>query len=119
MKSVFFIFVSLLFISPIVIAEISAEDIKKCEYPESPGIPNGRSASEEKMLAVQKEIKSYMKRGEEYLACLESVEESWGEEITQEHKYLITALHNNIVNEMESVADLFNSALRAYKGKNR
>jgi len=40
-----------------------------------------------------------------------------GEDATDENKYLIVSLHNKLVDQMESVASLFNSAVRVYKEK--
>jgi hypothetical protein len=89
----------------------------KCQYPKQPEIPNGRTASEAELLAAQGNMKAYMAEGDEYIACINKEEESWGEEATEEQKAMVVLFNNKVVDDMQAVADLFNSAVRAYKGK--
>ncbi len=95
----------------------STEVIENCPLPEKPSIPNGRTSTEEEMLEAQKNMKAYMAKGEAVLTCLDGLRQGWGEAITPEQDQINTLFYNKIVDEMTSVGDLFNSAVRAYKGK--
>ncbi len=89
---------------------------QSCSYPEKPSIPDGRNSTEEEMIEAQKKMKAFIADGNEYIACLEEVEKSWGEDATEDERALVVVLHNKAVDEMKSVADMFNSAVRAFKG---
>ncbi|MFT5131852.1 MAG: hypothetical protein ACI9SC_000314 [Gammaproteobacteria bacterium] len=95
----------------------SGEVSGKCNYPKQPEIPNGRTASEEDLVAAQGNMKAYMAEGDEYIACITKVEEGWGDSASDEQKAIIVLFNNKVVDDMQAVADLFNSAVRAYKGK--
>ncbi len=107
-------------LSLIVLAEseMNAEKREKCHFPERPGIPNGLTATEQEMIESQKNVKAYINSGDKYLQCIAMIEQDWGKDVTPEKKQLVDSLHNKMVDSMESTADLFNSSLRAYKGKN-
>ena len=96
----------------------STEVIETCPLPEKPSIPNGLKASEEDMLEAQRGIKDYIARGEAVLACLDGLRQSWGETATEEQIQINDLFHNKMVDEMQAVGELFNSAVRAYKGRN-
>lgn len=95
----------------------SGEVSGKCKYPRQPEIPNGRTATEEELVAAQQAMKAYLAEGDEYIGCITKVEQSWGEEASEEQKAIIVLFNNKVVDDMQAVADLFNAAVRAYKGK--
>lgn len=97
---------------------VSGEVMAKCKLPPKPVVPNGRTANKEEMLNAQKALKAYLAQGDEYIACLKGLEAGWGETISEEQKAVVVIFNNRSVDEMQSVADLFNQAVRAYKGKN-
>jgi len=119
----FFVLVASICISTHSLAEENdtkksvGEITDKCNLPQAPVIPNGKNATKEEMLAAQKSMKAYITEGDEFLACLDNLEASWTEEEKVEKRNLVVMVHNKIVDNMTDVADLFNSALRAYKGK--
>jgi hypothetical protein len=96
---------------------ISGEVMKACSPPEKPEIPNGRTASEDDMLAAQRQLKSYLADGEAYTACLKELERGWGDASTEERRAVIVIFHNRMVDEMHATGDMFNQAVRAYKGR--
>lgn len=96
----------------------STEVIETCPLPEKPSIPNGLKASEEEMLEAQRGIKDYITKGEAVLACLDGLRQSWGETASEEQIQINDLFHNKMVDEMQAVGELFNSAVRAYKGRN-
>jgi len=85
--------------------------------PAKPQIPNGRTATEEEMLAAQRQLKSFLAEGDDYLGCLDEVEQGWGDGVTDEQRAVVLIFHNRMVDEMQATADLFNQAVRAFKGK--
>ena len=114
-----FVLITLFFLfTSIVWADGFIDELKKCGYPEKPDVPSDNVLSEDEIIVIQKEVKAYVNRGEQYLDCIAAVEKNRGEEISIENKSLILLLHNNIVDEMENIAELFNSALRVYKTNN-
>ena len=116
----YFLDISALLVSCFAFAEeqsASGEVLAKCKMPPNPTGPNGRTANKDEMLSAQKGMKDYMTHGDEYLACLKGMETGWGENITEEQKAVIVIFNNRAVDEMQAVADLFNQAVRAYKGK--
>ncbi len=97
----------------------STEVIETCPMPERPSIPNGLKSSEEEMIAAQRGIKDYIANGEAVLKCLDELRASWGETATEEQLQINLLFYNKMVDEMTSTGELFNSAVRAYKGKNK
>lgn len=97
----------------------SGEVTGKCKYPRQPEIPNGRSATEAELVEAQGKMKAYMAEGDAYIACITEVEESWGAEASEDQKAIIVLFNNKVVDDMQAVADLFNAAVRAYKGKKK
>lgn len=109
-----------LFSSAQVLAEsasASGELMEKCHSPQQPTIPNGLRASKDEMITAQKSMKAYLADGDGYIECLQELERSWGDTATDEQKAVIVLFHNKMIDDMESVAELFNAAVRAYKGK--
>ncbi|OGT78698.1 MAG: hypothetical protein A3J35_00105 [Gammaproteobacteria bacterium RIFCSPLOWO2_02_FULL_52_10] len=102
---------------------ISSELTTKCNnYPQQPNIPNGTKATMDEMVAAQKTIKAYQAEAQTYRSCIDSVMAAWDsqggteEEIGQK-KDIAVAWYNRSIADEEEVANLFNTALRAYKGK--
>ena len=120
MKFTSFLLAFALSLSFPLLAEDSATDevAAKCQYPKQPEIPNGGSATEAELVAAQGSMKAYMAEGNDYIACITAEEESWGDAATEEQKAMVVLFNNKVVDDMQAVADLFNSAVRAYKGKN-
>ncbi len=95
----------------------STEVIETCPLPEKPSIPNGLKSTEEEMLEAQKSIKDYITKGEAVLVCLDGLRQSWGETASEEQLQINDLFHNKMVDEMQAIGELFNSAVRAYKGR--
>ena len=96
---------------------ISGELTTKCAYPKPPSIPNGKTSTEEELLATQKEMKAYLEKGDEFLACLDDVQAAWSDEEKQQKVNFVVMFHNRMVDDMNEVADLFNTSVRAFKGR--
>jgi hypothetical protein len=73
-----------------------------CTYPMAPsGIPNGKTADKDTMLAKKKEIDKYKREVEVYLSCESNPLKA-----------------QSAQNELDRVANRFNSEVRAFKAAN-
>lgn len=95
-----------------------------CDYPESPTLPNGTTATKDEMVAGQKEVKSYIKALEEYQQCLVDEEEAaraeLGElepEALKQREGVLTKKYNAAHDEMLKVAAAFNAELKEYQSQ--
>jgi len=95
----------------------SGELNEKCIYPKAPSIPNGKNSTEEELLETQRKMKAYLAEGDEFIACLHRVEDTWSEEEKTEKSSFVVMFHNRMVDDMNEVADLFNTSVRAFKGR--
>lgn len=64
---------------------------------EAPDIHSGANMTKTKMLELQGEVKSYVKKGEEILGCTNSA-----------------LRHNTILHQLKKVADSYNSKLQTF-----
>ncbi|MBD3648066.1 MAG: hypothetical protein HUJ31_11590 [Pseudomonadales bacterium] len=111
----------------------AATELSDCPRPSAPqNLPEGSSSSESEMVEAQRMVKGFVSEGQAFLECLktviqevkENVEEAQGgEDLTEEqtaavrrHQKLIE-LHNEMVGEMQRVAEKFNQALHDYNAK--
>ncbi len=92
-----------------------------CDYPESPDMPNGSTASKDDMVAGQKAVKSYITQLEDYQQCLVDEEEAARagmelepDEIKQREE-LLTKKYNAAHDDMVKVAAAFNDELKEYQ----
>ena len=115
MKFVISMFAAFLFASPLAFA---------CDYPARAKLPIGATASKDDMLAGQKSVKAFMASMEEYLTCIENVEqeavaalEAPNDEELAKLKTANVKKYNAAVEDMELVAARFNDQVRAYKAK--
>ena len=130
------VFLSLIFIvsATIFSASAMAEDSASSEVngkcgaaPQQPNIPNGMKASMDDMLAAQKSIKAYQADSQKYRACIDELMAEWdnlatdadddAKKETAQKKDIAVAFYNRSVSDEEDVANLFNTAIRAFKGK--
>jgi hypothetical protein len=88
-----------------------------CSPPESPAIPDGGKVDTDEMKRTVSLVKAYLKQGEDYLACLTEVENSWGDEATQEQRKELIHNHNTMVEAMQAAAERFNSELAKYRAQ--
>ena len=119
LKTVSVFILGLLIFSTCYADSASGDIVKKCDYSDRPTIPNGRKATEAEMIEAQKTMKAFLEHGNAYLECLTKVEESWGSDATEDQKATLVIFYNKVVDDMQEIAALFNSAIRAFKGKNK
>ena len=99
------------------VAGVSQAQIE-CEMPESPAIPNGRTATEQELVATVGEIKTFQAALAEYRECLQAQETELGDEVTPDQQQNFVQLFNSSVDEEEAVAAEFNEAVGAFKAAN-
>jgi hypothetical protein len=96
-----------------------------CSYPDRPAIADGNTATEAQMIDSQKAMKAYLALGNDFLACLEKEEVALNEkmditpELKEEQRARLITTHNAVVDDMNAVAEAFNTSLRAFKSKNK
>lgn len=90
-----------------------------CNYPADVSVPDGKSATEEEIIAGQKVVKDYMAEMESYQDCLDQEQKALGDAVTAEQKAMHVKRYNAAVDAMESVANRFNEQLRAFKAKKK
>ncbi|MFW6093960.1 MAG: hypothetical protein ACODAC_08310 [Pseudomonadota bacterium] len=92
-------------------------DTSRCAFPEAPEVPDGAEASEEEMGAAGAAVKEYVEGVQASLQCLAEVEQSMGEDITEEQQGELVDTYNDGVERMNAVADRYNEQVRVYKGE--
>jgi hypothetical protein len=97
--------------------------IGNCSYPDRPTIADGNTATEAEMIESQKGMKDYLAKGNEFLACIDQEEAALTAntditpELAAENKARLTQTYNAVVDDMNAVAESFNTSLRAFKSK--
>lgn len=88
-----------------------------CDYPRSPAVPNGETATQEEMLEAQQRVRAYVAAAEAYLACLESAEADPENPLPQQQAEINVKRYNAMVEEMHRVSDEYNVAVRIFKSR--
>lgn len=106
-----------IFVAPLALA---------CDYPTRADVPDGATATKEEMIAGQRGVKAYMGVMEEYLSCIEAAEQETvagpdeqDEEAKQQRIDMLNKKYNAAVEEMNLVAEEFNTQVRAYKERDK
>ena len=71
-----------------------------CEPPARPDLPDPATAVTPQMVKAKNDVQAYMKAAEDYLGC-----------------GISNKKHNDMVDEMNAVADDFNKAVRDFKAR--
>ena len=83
----------------IVASALFSTAAQACDKPSAPELPDPASAVTAQMIKAKNDVKSYLDAANTYIDCVKGN----------------ASRHNAMVEEMEKVADTFNSAVRAYK----
>jgi len=109
-----------------VMAIFAAPLALACDYPTRADVPDGATATKEQMIVGQRGVKSYMGTMEVYLSCIEAAEQDTvagndesDEEAKQQRIDMLNKKYNAAVEEMNLVAEEFNTQVRAYKERNK
>jgi hypothetical protein len=100
----------------------------ECTYPKAPtGLPDGRTATNDEMVAGMKTIKEYNTQVMEYLACLETEAkervqaagpDAPADQIAQ-IKAIHTKRHNAAFDELQMNVARFNEQVKVYKSREK
>lgn len=92
----------------------------ECAFPKAPaGIPDGKTASEQEMLAAMNAFKAYNAEVTAFGGCLEeeAKDRSVGSAQLMQLKTMKSKKLNAAVEELQAKAKLFNEQVRIYKGR--
>jgi len=98
-------------------AQAAELDVSHCKYPEPPEVPDGANASEAEMGQSGAAVRQFVADVESSLQCLTTVEESLGDEITEEQQATLVAMYNQGVDRMNAVVENYNAQVKAYRGE--
>jgi hypothetical protein len=97
-----------------------------CNYPSTPKVPNGSSASMEMMVTAVNAVKTYQAALEEYRTCLDTEEKEAiaalddpGEDELAIRKAAISKKYNASVDDEELLVARFNDEVVAYKAQSK
>lgn len=97
--------------------QAAAADLSQCAFPEAPAVPDGANATEEEMGAAAAAVRAYVDATQAGLTCLGDLEASLGEEISDEQRESIVTSYNTHVDQLNSTANAYNEAVRAFKAR--
>lgn len=106
---------SLRLMAIVVVTLIAAPAAAECVLPDSPEIPEGRTAGKDQMVAASKAIKVYQTGLVEYRTCIDGQVAALGEEPEASAKEVLTALYDDSIDLEEALATRFNSQVRDFK----
>ncbi|MFK7731537.1 MAG: hypothetical protein AB8B48_07925 [Pseudomonadales bacterium] len=99
----------------------------ECDRPERPAVPNGSEATMDDMVAGQTAVKAYVADGDAYIKCLEAEENSAMSDVDSSDENAVAAAeaanaeriktHNEVVDEMTTVAGEWKESMTAFKSK--
>ena len=91
-----------------------------CAFPKAPAcIPDGKTASEQEMVAAMQAFKAYNEEVNAFGACLEQETKSKAAGTAQlmQLKIMQSKKHNAAVDELQAKAKLFNEQVRIFKAR--
>lgn len=98
----------------------------ECSRPPAPAIPDGSSASQDEMVKSQKAVKEFVKETNTFLDCVEKEEkdaaakaQADGKPMTPDDHNAYVQRYNAGVDDMQKVAESFNTQLRTYLDKHK
>ena len=87
-----------------------------CEMPTLvAAIPDGATATEDELLAVQVEIQSYISAMDRYIACQNEEMEGSRDNATADYLYLMSTRIESARQEVDKVASDFNEQVNAFR----
>lgn len=87
-----------------------------CDAPgAAPGVPDGAIAPEEELAEASAEVRGFVAKTQDYLACLEAQEADLGADISEEERAELVTTYNSAVETMQAVADDFNEQVRRFR----
>lgn len=99
-----------------------------CSYPQAPGqLPDGSTATLKEMVSAMQQIKTYNEQMTAYLSCIKLERDNRvaaaGATLTKQQKQELEAIeiqkHNAAVDQLQSVANRFNTQVKIFKAKGK
>ena len=95
-----------------------------CDYPTTPHIPDGATASKDELLAAKADVQSYIAAVDEYLTCIETTEkeavaamDNPSPEELQRRDEMLNKKFDAANEQKVLVGEQFNQQIRAYNQK--
>jgi hypothetical protein len=89
-------------------------DISQCAFPEPPGVPDGQTATEDQMTKAGVDVRQYVAGVQGALECLAAAERASEPPVSQEQQAELVELYNSRVDQMNAVAEDYNTQVREY-----
>ena len=86
-----------------------------CAPPATPQLPDAAAATEDEMIASQRQVREFVMAGEAHLACLAEVIDD--DERGADERNAAVGEHNRMVAAMEEIAAAFNERIRIFRGR--
>jgi hypothetical protein len=86
-----------------------------CAPPGAPPLPDATAATEDEMVAAQRQVQSFVAAAETHLACLAKVIDD--EKRGAEERNTAVGEHNRMVAAMEEIAAAFNERIRIFRAR--
>lgn len=87
-----------------------------CEMPSLvAGIPDGATATEQQLLAVQTSVRAYVEAMDRYIACQSQELSAEGQNATPDFLYLMSTRIESARREVDAVATRFNDQVNAFR----
>lgn len=95
-----------------------------CEYPDTPHIPDGGTASKDELLSAKANVQSYIAAVDEYLTCIENAEKQAVAELDnpapeelQRREDMLNKKFDAANEQKVMIGEQFNQQIRAYNAK--
>lgn len=100
---------------------ITGQAMAECVIPATPIIPDGNVASEDELVAASKAMKAYQTKLIDHRECISGEEQKLDAEAEdyEAQKLLFTKKHDASVDAESALADEFNTAVRAFKARQK
>jgi cyclophilin family peptidyl-prolyl cis-trans isomerase len=86
-----------------------------CAPPDVPPLPDATVATEDEMIAAQRQVRAFVAAGETHLACLTKVIDD--DSLSAEQRNAAVGEHNRMVAAMEEIAAAFNERIRSFRAR--
>ncbi|MFT5575991.1 MAG: hypothetical protein ACI89D_001511 [Bermanella sp.] len=86
-----------------------------CAIPTAPEILNGKSMSQDRMLAMQADVKDFIADGRQTLSCIKKEDAALPEGTPLGERQAVVDRYNAMVNKMKMTFNDFNRAVTDYK----
>jgi len=96
-------------------SEVVPRVVRGCAPPDVPTLPDAAVATEDDMVAAQRQVRAFVAAGETHLACLAQVIDD--EKRDADERNAAVGEHNRMVAAMEEIAAAFNERIRIFKAR--